>query len=155
MTIRTAQGGGTTVRWAYGVLIALCAALAVLVHHETAAVGASPMTSASSVMNAASMRMMNASSMADAAPAGHVMPGKDTPSAWDPSSPNTADKNACDGHGMQHCAPAGVDTVQIAVPAESGFSPFADLGEAAAGRAPVGVVGRAPPDLSILSQLRM
>jgi len=45
--------------------------------------------------------------------------------------------------------------VQLAVPAKNEFSPLADLREAAAGRAPATAVGRAPPDLSVLSLLRI
>jgi len=158
MTIRTARGGGSAVRWACGVFIALCAALAVLVHHETVAMGASPMMGASSEMDARSMPMTHASSMAGAVRAGHVMPDdKGTPTAWKPSSPITADTDAggCAGPGMQHCATASVDSVQLAVPDENGFSPLVDLREAAAEHAPAGVVGRAPPDLTVLSQLRI
>ena len=152
MTIRTARGGGTTVRWVYGVFIALCAALAVLVHHETAAMGASPVMSVSSAMDTSSMAP---SSMPSTAHAGHVMPVEGTPLAWQPSSPNTADTGGCAAPGMQHCATASVDSVQLAVPAENAFSPLVDLRYVAAGRAPAGVVERAPPDLSVLSQLRI
>ncbi|MER5474330.1 hypothetical protein [Streptomyces sp. NPDC002685] len=147
MAIRTAHSGGMTVRWVYGLFIALCAALAVLVHHETAAMSPSPMTGASSVMST--------SSTEDATHAGHVMPGKDTPTARNPSSPNADDTGCCDGPGIQHCAAASIATVQLAVPSENESSPLADLREAAARRAPAGVVGRAPPDLSVLSQLRI
>jgi hypothetical protein len=155
MTIRTARGGGTTVRWVYGVFIALCAALAVLVHHETAAMGTAPVLGVSSTMDASSISAMGASLMPGAAHAGHVMPDEGTPTSWEPSSPNTADIGGCATPGMQHCATASVDSVQLAVPAENEFSPLADLHEAAAGRAPASAVGRAPPDLSVLSQLRI
>ncbi|ALV33092.1 hypothetical protein [Streptomyces sp. CdTB01] len=156
MTIRTARGGGTTVRWVYGVFIALCAALAVLVHHETAAMGASPVMSVSSAMDTSSMSAaMAPSSMPSTAHAGHVMADEGTSLAWQPSSPNTADTGGCAAPGMQHCATASVDSAQLAVPAENEFSPLVDLRYVAAGRAPAGVVERAPPDLSVLSQLRI
>lgn len=148
MTIRTARDGGTTVRWVYGVFVALCAALAVLVHHETAAMG-TPTLGASSTMGASSMSMMGA------AHAGHVVPDEGTPTSWEPSSPNNADTGSCATPGMQHCATASLDSVQLAVPAEDEFSPLVDLRAATAGRAPAAAVGRAPPDLSILSQLRI
>lgn len=148
MTIRTARGG-SPVRWAYGVFIALCAALAVLVHHETTAMGASP------VMDALSMPMTHTSSMADAAHAGHVMPDKGMQTVREPSSPNTTDTGGCATPGMQHCAAASVDSVQLAVPEKNEFSPFADLREGTGERPPAAVVGRAPPDLSVLSQLRI
>ena len=155
MTIRTARGGGRAVRWVYGVFIALCAALAVLVHHETAAMGTAPVLGASSTTSASSMSGMSASPRTGAAHAGHVMPDEATPSSWEPSSPNTADAGGCATRGMQHCATARVDSVQLAVPAKNEFSPLADLREAAAGRAPATAVGRAPPDLSVLSLLRI
>ncbi|WP_328478523.1 DUF6153 family protein [Streptomyces sp. NBC_00377] len=142
MTIGTARGG-TTVRWVCGVFIALCAALAVLVHHETAAMATASVPRASSM------------SMTGAAHAGHVMPDVGAPTSWEPSSPNTDETGGCATPGMQHCATASVDSVQLAVPAENEFSPLADLREAMAGRAPAAAVGRAPPDLSVLSQLRI
>ncbi|WP_405816495.1 hypothetical protein OG241_17965 [Streptomyces sp. NBC_01390] len=154
MTIRTARGGGTTVRWVYGVFVALCAALAVLVHHETAAMRTAPVPGASSTMDASSMSAMGASLMTGAAHTGHVIPDKGTPASWEPSSPNTVDIGGCATPGMQHCAAASVDSVQLAVPAENESKLFADLREAAAGRAPASTVGRAPPDLYVLSQLR-
>ncbi|MER5436121.1 hypothetical protein [Streptomyces sp. NPDC002588] len=155
MTIRTARGGDTTVRWVYGAFIALCAALAVLVHHETAAMGASPVPGASSTMDAASMSAMGASPMAGAAHAGHVMPDEGNPTSWGPSSPNTDDTGGCAAPGMQHCSTTTVDSVQLAAPGENEVTPLADLREAAAGRTPATAVGRAPPDLSVLSQLRI
>ena len=158
MTIRTARGGGTTVRWGYGVFIALCAALAVLIHHETAAMGTAPALGASSTMNTSSMSATGASPMTGAAHAGHAMPDEGTEgtaTSWGPSSPNTADTGGCAAPGMQHCATASVDSVQLAAPTGNEFSPLADLREAAAGRAPAAAVGRAPPDLSVLSQLRI
>jgi len=143
MAIRTVCGGGTTVRWVHGVFIALCAALAVLVHHDTAA------------MDTSAMSGMPASSMTGAAHAGHVMAHEGNPASWGTSSPNTVDTGGCSASGMQHCSTASVDTVQLAVPDEHTFIPFADLLQAVGGCTPTGAVGRAPPDLSVLSQLRI
>lgn len=155
MAIRTVRSGGGTVRWVYGVLIALCAALAVLVHHETAAMGASSMRASWPVMDTVSMSAVAASSMPSGAHAGHVMPDEGTSISWQSPSPNTADAGGCAAPGMQHCSTASVDSVQLAVPAENEFSPLVDLREATAARAPAGVIERAPPDLSVLSQLRI
>lgn len=145
MTRRTAHRGGTAVRWAYGVFLTLCVALAVLVHHETATMGSS-------------------SSMPSAARAGHVMPGSAhavpvmpngaAPSISDIPSRN-ADNGACSGPGMQHCTTASVDSVQLAVPSQSMTDSLALLRRAADDRTPATAVGRAPPDLSVLSQLRL
>lgn len=152
-----------TVRWTYGVLIALCAALAVLVHHDTASMGASAGITTSSMSEVAGSSMpggshaahMAGSSMPSASHAGHVMPDEGDSPTWAPSSPSSADAGGCSASGMQHCTTAGVASVQLAVPDEGKCSPLISLREAAAGRVPDTAVGRAPPDLSVLSQLRI
>jgi hypothetical protein len=152
MAMRTARSGGMTARWAYGVFIALCAALGVLVHHETVALGTSSAT------GAVPMSAMDHSTMPSAVYAGHVMPGEGAQgaaAARKPSSPDSTDPGGCAAPGMQHCTTASVDSVQLAVPDETGSSVPADLREAPDGRTPAGAVGRAPPDLSVLSQLRI
>ncbi|WP_033327488.1 DUF6153 family protein [Streptomyces yerevanensis] len=147
MAIRAAHSGGMAVRWAYGVFLTLCVALAVLVHHETSMTSASPMSGSA---------RMPASAHATQAMAhtGHVMAGEATPSASE-TSRHGVDSGACAMSGMQHCATASVGSVQLAAPGQSAFDPPADLERAVAGRAPTGTVGRAPPDLSVLSQLRI
>lgn len=137
MTTWSAGGGGTAVRRAYGVLLALCVALAVLVHHETFA------TSTSSLPTAV-----------HAAHAVHATAGGTAPSVSD-TSPHNADGSGCAEPGTQHCATASVDTVQLAVPGRSAFDPLAHPLPVAAGRTPGAAVGRAPPDLSVLSRLRL
>ncbi|MGW4197126.1 DUF6153 family protein [Streptomyces sp. NPDC005004] len=135
MTLRSARDGGIAVRWTYGVFVTLCVALAVLVHHETPS--------------------MDVSSMPHAAHAGHVMPGKTSPPVSGISAHNV-DDDACSMCAMQHCTTASVDSVQLAAPRRIAFAPLVDLRHAAAGRAPgAATVGRAPPDLSVLSQLRI
>lgn len=151
MAIRAAHSGRGVVHWTYGVFLTLFVALAVLVHHETAAMSASQ--GASHVMSASSMPAMDASSMPSAA--AHVMPDGAVPTAWEPSSAHSMDTGGCAAPGMQHCATSSIASVQLAVPAENELSLFADLREAAAGSTPAGTVGRAPPDLSVLSQLRI
>ncbi|MER5224522.1 DUF6153 family protein [Streptomyces flaveus] len=148
MAIRAAHSdGGMAVRWAYGVFLTLCVTLAVLVHHETSMTATSPMSG--------SARMPAPAHAAQAmAHSGHVMAGEATPSASE-SSTHGAHSGACAMPGMQHCATAGVGSVQLAAPGQSTFDPPADLERAAAGRAPASTVGRAPPDLSVLSQLRI
>ncbi|MFI1721921.1 DUF6153 family protein [Streptomyces sp. NPDC020489] len=143
MTARTARGGGIVVRWAYGVFLTLCVALAVLVHHETSAMGVSSMASATHAVKPG---------MAHAA---HVMPDETAPSVSDGSSRSADDNGACAAPGMQHCATASIDSVQLGVPAQVAFDPLANLSQAMAGRTPGATVGRAPPDLSVLSQLRI
>ncbi|KUN72638.1 hypothetical protein AQJ46_12135 [Streptomyces canus] len=143
MTARTARGGGIAVRWAYGVFLTLCVVLAVLVHHETSATGVSSMPS-------------NAhAAMSSTAHAAHAMPDEAVATLSDDSSHGADDNGACAAPAMQHCAAASVDSVQLAVPAQVAFDPLANLSQAVAGRAPGATVGRAPPDLSVLSQLRI
>lgn len=63
--------------------------------------------------------------------------------------------SACATGGPQHCAAAGVDTMTWAVPAQSlrGYSGGREdvAGPVLCSRA----IGRAPPELSVLSQLRI
>ncbi|MGW3645769.1 DUF6153 family protein [Streptomyces sp. NPDC000878] len=143
MTARTARSGGIAVRWAYGVFLTVCVALAVLVHHETSAMGVSSMPSAAHAV------------MPGMAHAAHVMPDETAPSVSDDSSHSAHDNGTCAAPGMQHCATASIDSVQLAAPARAAFDPLAHLSQAVAGRAPGATLGRAPPDLSVLSQLRI
>ncbi|MGW3941210.1 DUF6153 family protein [Streptomyces phaeochromogenes] len=146
MTIRAAHsGGGTAVRWAYGALLALFVALAVLVHHETSAAGTP------SAQHAAHGAM---SSMPNTAHTLHVMPGQTAPSVSDASPHNVGD-SGCAAPGMQHCATVSVGSVQLAVPGLIEFDPLSNLRQYKVGRTPGATVGRAPPDLSALSQLRI
>ncbi|WP_461062947.1 DUF6153 family protein [Streptomyces pseudoechinosporeus] len=137
MTTRTARSGGTAVRWAYGVFLTLCVALAVLVHHETSATEVAPMQgSAAHAVHATAAGTPHSQ---------HVVE----------SSTHSADAGGCAMPGMQHCTTASVDSVQLVAPGRSAFDPSANLRQAAVGRAPGTTVGRSPPDLSVLSQLRI
>ncbi|WP_433920484.1 hypothetical protein OIE50_48005 [Streptomyces canus] len=136
MRTRTARSGGMAVRWAYGVVLTLCVALAVLVHHETSVTAVSPMRGAAHAVHATAAGTSHA----------HHALG---------SSTHSADAGGCAMPGMQHCTTASVDSVQLAPPGRSAFDLSADLRQAAVGRAPGATVGRSPPDLSVLSQLRI
>lgn len=136
MRTRTARSGGVAVRWAYGVFLTLCVALAVLVHHETSVTAVSPMRGAAHAAHATA---------AGTAHSHHALT----------SSTHSVDAGGCAMPGMQHCTTASVDSVQLAPPGRSAFDPSADVRQAAVGRAPGPTVGRSPPDLSVLSQLRI
>ncbi|MDQ1031889.1 hypothetical protein QF035_009471 [Streptomyces umbrinus] len=143
MTIRAARSvGGTAVRWAYGAFLALFVALAVLVHHETSAPGVP------SAQRAAHGAMSSAAHIL------HVMPGE---AAWSVSgaSPHNVGDSGCAAPGMQHCATVSIGSVQLAVPGLIAFDPLSNLRQYTVGRTPGATVGRAPPDLSVLSQLRI
>lgn len=154
MAIWTSRsGGGIAVRWAYGVFLTLCVALAVLVHHET------PMTSMMSTMTASptsvSARVPAPAHAAHAMPdAAHAMPGEVAPSASE-SSAHGVDSGACAMTGMQHCTTTSVGFVQLPAPGQSTVDPPTGLERAEEGRVSASAVGRAPPDLSVLSQLRI
>jgi hypothetical protein len=140
MATRTARSGA--VRWARGVLIALCAALAVLVHHETAAAA---VTSMQSTMHGMPMPGMSTSAGATADRTDTRITGP---------APHSADDDACAAAGMQHCSSASVDTVTLAVPPQGHTERLPNAYQAIAGPALAATIGRAPPDLSVLSQLR-
>ncbi|MFI1111041.1 DUF6153 family protein [Streptomyces physcomitrii] len=133
----TRSSGGMALRWAYGVLGTLCVVLAVLVHHETYATAMPPMPAAG---------MMSMPSTGHDA---HVMAGQPAASVHGVAS------EGCGMSGGQHCTAAGVGSVQLAVPGQSPLVTPADLRATVPGIAPAGAVGRAPPDLSVLSQLRI
>ncbi|MFE9031065.1 hypothetical protein ACFYOA_33205 [Streptomyces iakyrus] len=135
-------------------------ALAVLMHHETAATAISPATSSIGHVMTPGMVMDGG----DAAP-GTVSPGHLRHStsgraahpteAAGPAMSN-ADSPPCSGMAMQHCSSASLQVVKLAPPVQaperwSIAVPAAVGAEPKAG----GTVERAPPDLSALSQLRM
>lgn len=143
MAIRSADSGGIAVRWAYGVLLTLCVALAVLVHHETTAMGVTSMPSAAHGL------------MPRTAHAAHVMPEEAAPAVSGHSSHSADVNGGCSTAGAQHCATGSISSVQLAVPAPVAFDPLANPRQALTEHAPGAAVGRAPPDLSVLSQLRI
>ncbi|ALV33537.1 hypothetical protein [Streptomyces sp. CdTB01] len=142
MGIRTARSGGSAVRWAYGVLLTLCVALAVLVHHEISGAGESSMPSATHAV------------MPGPAQGAHMPLDDASPAAAAPSPHGLAD-SGCAMSAMQHCTTASVSSVQLAIPGQSTYNPSADLLQVLSGRTPGAVVSRAPPDLTVLSQLRI
>lgn len=142
MAIGTAGSGGSAIRWAYGALLALCVALAVLIHHGTAAAGLPSRVSAA-----------HASAM-PAGHNGHAMP-LEQPLSIAGSSAHGLGAGACSAPGMQHCAPTSAETVQLPLPLLGRVEQFPSLYEASTGLLPARAIGRAPPDLSVLSQLRI
>ena len=146
-------------RWTRAVVIALFAALAVLIHHEVTATPMAPAPSSAVHVMPGGMVMAG-----DPAPRAMEMPGhaQETAAAESAAAalagPATdgSESAACAGMGMQHCAPVTVDEVTLVPPADS--SAAGDLhahGTAVPDAVPAGAVGRAPPDLSVLSQLRI
>ncbi|GAQ51819.1 hypothetical protein [Streptomyces acidiscabies] len=133
-------------RWTRSAVIALVAALAVLVHHDTAA--ALTQVPAAGVSATSSMTGMH-HAVAPAMPAhtsGHAMARGGTAPI-----PAHDDDGACSGTAMQHCSAAGVDGLKFAPPHQpcTGCTPAFPPG-ATAGRDIPGTTGRVPPDLSVL-----
>lgn len=134
---------GSAARWTWAAVVALIAALAVLVHHDTSATAVRP-----PVMSAMpGMDHTSAAMTPTAASAGHV-------TALGAEDPATGDDAACSGPAMQHCSSGDPGTAQLAPPPAA---PHIDRADAAygvpAGHGPPGVSHRAPPDLAVLSRL--
>ncbi|MGW3497959.1 hypothetical protein [Streptomyces sp. NPDC001020] len=130
------------------VVIALVVVLAVLVHHETVA----PMTHvpSSRTVEAVGMTGMDHGSV----PPARSHSAAPAPLANAAAPVSLGSDGACTGAGMQHCSAAGVDTVKLVPPSEPAVNhALAVPSRAAAGRDVPGTVGRAPPDLSLLSRL--
>jgi hypothetical protein len=149
MATRKAREGA--VRWARGAVIALCAALAVLVHHEAAAIAVSSVQSGKHAVHA--MPGTASSSSATAMPMGSVADHAHMPGAH--TSAHGSPDGACATLGMQHCTTASVESGQLAVPSPGHAERIPSPYQAVTGPLPGQVVGRAPPDLSVLSQLRI
>jgi hypothetical protein len=117
-------------------VVAVLAALALLAHHELSAPPTGPASTS----------------------AGHVMrPGTTMPAAVTGEPPAAeVDHAACSGMAMQHCSAAGVEVVKLRAPVETPVLWSAAAAEAVTtGPEAAGTAERAPPDLSVLSQLRI
>ncbi|MFG2311496.1 DUF6153 family protein [Streptomyces sp. NPDC048566] len=136
------RGGGGFLRRAYGVLAVLCVALAVLVHHDTYA-------PAMPRMEHSGMTSMLAPSGTASGHGAHR-----TSAAADGSVAGVASEG-CGMSGGQHCSAAAVGSVQLTLPGHSPLTSPSALGRTVSRSSPTGVAGRAPPDLSDLSQLRI
>jgi hypothetical protein len=143
MAIRTARSGA--VRWARAALIALWAAHAVLIDHETAPASA---TTATQSATRGGMPMPGISMSAGAA-ADRMDTRAGDPAAY------SADDGACAATGMQHCSTASVDTITLTLPPQVHIERLPNAYQAIAGPALARTIGRARPDLSDLSQLRL
>lgn len=133
MTVRqfSWMPAGVVGRRLRGLFVTLLAVLALLVHHEIAY----PLPPSPSAMP------------------GHTM--HTTHTAETPVTQAQTDVTACPSMVMQHCSAAGVVSVQLAAPAKSP-APASSADQSSVTRVDlVRSVSRAPPDLSVLSQLRI
>ncbi|WP_435216966.1 hypothetical protein [Streptomyces sp. bgisy034] len=147
------------VRWARVVVIALSAALAVLIHHETAAAAIGPASSTAVHLMTPGTAMPGSHEPAPAM-SGHrhrITAVQDTASRTVATEAMiSADGTPCSGMAVQHCSTGSFETVKLPVPAQTPTSlGLAAYGAVAAGPKAAGTVDRAPPDLSVLSQLRI
>ncbi|MGP3968195.1 hypothetical protein [Streptomyces sp. 6N223] len=148
---RTRRGGA---RCLLRAVVIVFAALVVLVHHQIAGVAnAAPAPSAAPAAHAvAHIPGMAMPAGSAALPAEHAAPGPDVArpaeSWWDAPA-----HGPCPSVGMQHCAPAGVDAVQLAPPPSSPAERAPDSCAAVSHRLAAAVPQHAPPDLNVLSRL--
>jgi hypothetical protein len=127
----------------------VCVALAVLLHHEIASTTVGTAQPAAQVMHMPGMAHSSAS-------AGDVVSAT-LHSETRVTAPEEqgADAGGCATVGMQHCSSASVGMMKIAVPDLGHAEHVAHLDHVIAGPALARTFGRAPPDLSVLSQLRI
>ncbi|MER6960345.1 DUF6153 family protein [Streptomyces sp. NPDC000618] len=132
---------GDAVRWVRGLLVTLCAVVAVLLHHE---LPDSPVTTMS-------MATPHAVSGPVSVPAAHPHTGSSANGAMAHGS----DGAACPSMAMQLCTAAGTNAVQLTAPPESPAPTVPTRITELMGADIARSVNRAPPDLSLLSQLRI
>ncbi|AZP22186.1 DUF6153 family protein [Streptomyces aquilus] len=140
---RARQGVGRVVCAA---VVAVLAALAVLVHHELSAPSTGPASaSARHVMTPGTTMPTDDNTAVAGQVAAAVVP-----------SAGEVDRAGCSETAMQHCSAAGVEVVKLRAPVRTPvlWSPSAPEA-VATGPEAAGTVERAPPDLSVLSQLRI
>ncbi|MFC4506220.1 MULTISPECIES: DUF6153 family protein [Streptomyces] len=132
---------GVAARWVRGLLVALCTVVAVLFHHGLTD---APVTS-----------------MSTASP--HAMPGPVSAPAEHPHTGSPAagvaahgsDGASCPSMEMQLCTAAGISAIQLVAPPQSSTATFPTRITVLSGVDIARSVNRAPPDLSLLSQLRI
>lgn len=146
-TASTARSGA--IRWFAGVVLALCAALAVLVHHH-----AVPVTSAvplsAGVVHAGSAATPLAAEPPQSSAGGHEghRPDVQTP------APGSHD-GACTSADIQHCTTANVDNFKLPAPPAASTAQDLAADQVAVITVPTSTVSRAPPTLSALCRLRI
>ncbi|MEU6200292.1 hypothetical protein [Streptomyces sp. NPDC047061] len=156
-TDRQAGPRGGAARCARAVVVALLAALAVLVHHDTtSAVTPAHSMSAMAGMDHTYVAMTPAAGMdhthaAMNPPAASVAHGTVLRTAY----PTTGDEGgACSGPGMQHCSAGDTGTAKILPPPAAVTAVRSDAFPSLLTQSdPTWTSYRAPPDLSVLSRL--
>jgi hypothetical protein len=146
MTVREwpRHGTGGAARWVRGLLVTLCAVVAVLLHHGLCDAPVTAMPTAGPHAMAAPVPV----------PAAQPRTG---PPATGPVAPvaHGSDGAACPSMDMQVCMSAGANAVQLTAPPESPMAAFPVRTAELTGVDIARSVHRAPPDLSLLSLLRI
>ncbi|MFG2131276.1 hypothetical protein ACGFNV_26125 [Streptomyces sp. NPDC048751] len=136
-------------------LVALCAALAVLVHHDSTAMtgprATAPMPMAGMVM--AAMAGHEGHPITSSPDAIHFRP--DAPPAATATPALHADNALSCSDGVQHCGAASFETVKLSPPRKALSVSAAMRLLPSRGPATTRSAERAPPELSVLSQLRI
>ncbi|MFI2431822.1 hypothetical protein [Streptomyces sp. NPDC018693] len=145
---REGTAHGALLRWTRAAVIALVAALAVLVHHETAVAITQVSHPRASGTSSPAGLPHTATPATPVHPIGHTM----APGVTDTTTAHH-DNGACSDPVTQHCSAAGVDSTQLTPPHQpsTGRAPALPSG-AASGRDVPGTAVRGPPDLSVLSR---
>lgn len=120
-SLRT-RASRAAVRWERAAVIALLAAFAVLIHHETPASAIEPTPSSAVHVMTPGMVMAGSHGAPATAVSGHAhgrAPAQAAvPTATAPAT-NSADGPACSSTAMQHCSTASLDVVKLAAPQET------------------------------------
>ncbi|MCB5907742.1 DUF6153 family protein [Streptomyces pinistramenti] len=135
------QQAGGAVRCARSLVIALLAVLAVLLHHEISADVST--TGAATAAHAMPHAVSTSAEQTPAGSVGQVM------------AMDGADGAACPSTAMQHCSSAGLDSLHLTPPAKSPLPAGPTHDTTTIGTNGARTTSRAPPDLSVLSQLRI
>lgn len=143
-------------RSALGVLVALCAALAVLVHHDSTAMTAPRATTPMPMAGMVSAAMAGHESHPFTSSPDAIRLRHDVPPAAAVTPAVQADNTlCCSGGGDQHCGAASFERVELSPPREAFSASAAMRMLPSRGPATTRSAERAPPELSVLSQLRI
>ena len=133
------------VRGAWGAVLALLAAVALLIHHDTTVMRPAAMNSMSSMSG---MGHGSAAMIVQSAMPGHgAAPQAAAPATGMGGAP------ACAGPAMWHCSAGDVSAAKFAPPPAVSTVDGAEIAYGVHTGVPTGVSHRAPPDLSVLSRL--
>ncbi|MEV5954767.1 hypothetical protein AB0M11_13515 [Streptomyces sp. NPDC051987] len=151
---RLSRPRGSATRWTWAAVVALLAALAVLLHHDTAA-PAGPVAPVTAMGGMPGMTHTTAPATGRTGPAEAAPSSATAPTPAPGQDHDDDDGGPCSGPAMQHCSAGDVSGPQLLAPpsavrhAVQGFL----AQRVPAGHVPSGIPHRAPPDLSLLSRL--